>query len=364
MKLPTTSIPLFGSVVERLRRKEPDVIGLDVGSTSVKLVQLGQTESGYALRALATAALPPGVISEGVINDASAVVEAIKTAVVAAGVTTTETAIGICGRELIIKKLQIPEVPPKELPAAVQLEAEHQIPFAIDDVFLDYHVTGRQNKLVDLALVAAKKSKVFEYVTVAVEAGLDPVVVDVDGFALSNQFELNAPEDTELVAIVDIGATLMKVSIVRGGQTLFVRDVAFGGNRYTDAISARLQIPALAAEAVKLGREPAADPDSVDRVRETVSRDLALELQRTFDYFASTAVADRISKMVLAGGSASLAGLADYLSANFGVPVDLAAPFAGIEVRPEFASRVAAAGASLAVAVGLSLRRPGDGDRP
>jgi type IV pilus assembly protein PilM len=356
---------VIGDFLQKLRlRKQPEVFGLDIGSTAVKVVQLRQQDSSYSLSAFGMAPLAPGVIAEGSINDTGAAIEAIKTAVATAGITTTEAAIGICGRELIIKKLQIPEVPLKELRDAVQLEAEHQIPFAIDDVFLDYHVVGKQNRLIDLALVAAKKSKVMEYLTVATESGLDPVVVDVDGFALGNQYEVSGTDDSVLVAIVDLGATMMKVSIVRGGSTLFVRDVPFGGNRYTQAIAARLQIPFDRAEATKLGLEAGGDSDAVVRVRDAVSRDLALELQRTFDYFASTAAADRIGRMVLAGGSAKLVGLPEYLSATFGVPVEVAQPFAGIDVDPAFASDIAAAGPSLAVAVGLGLRRPGDAAHP
>jgi type IV pilus assembly protein PilM len=338
--------------------------GLDIGSTSVKVVQLRANDAKYSLNAFAAVPLAPGVITEGSINDPAAAVEAIRVAVANAGITSTEAAIGICGRELIIKKLQIPEVPDKELPDAVHLEAEHQIPFAIDDVFLDYHVVGRQNKLIDLALVAAKKSKVMEYVGVATEAGLDPVVVDVDGFALGNQYELNGAEDGALVALVDLGATMMKVSIVRGGLTLFVRDVPFGSSRYTQAISARLSIPFERAESIKVGAERSPDPEAVVRVLDAVSRDLALELQRTFDYFASTAAADRIGRMVLAGGGAKLPGLLEYLSGTFGIPVELAQPFAGIEVDDAHAADIASAGPALAVAVGLSLRRPGDGGRP
>jgi type IV pilus assembly protein PilM len=352
-----------GEFLQKLRlRRASDVFGLDIGSTAIKVVQLHSHESSYSLSAYASVPLPAGVVAEGTISDPAAAVEAIKTAVTKAGVSTTDAAIGICGRELIIKKLQIPEVPPKELADAVQLEAEHQIPFAIDDVFLDYHVVGQQNRLIDLALVAAKKSKVMEYFTVVQDAGLDPVVVDVDGFALGNQFELTDPDEGSLTAIVDLGATMMKVSIVRGGLTLFVRDVPFGGNRYTQALAARLSVPFEKAEAIKVGRDhDDVDAEAVTRVRDAVSRDLALELQRTFDYFASTSAADRIGKMLLAGGSARLTGLADYLSATFGVPVEVAHPFAGIEVDPGYAGEIATAGPSLAVAVGLSLRQAGDG---
>src|SRR5438105_10015867 len=123
-----------------------------------------------------------------------------------AGIKAKETAIAISGRELIIKKVQIPEVPAKEVGDVVQLEAEHHIPFAIDEVFLDYHTVGQHGGVMDLILVAVKKSKVLEYASVVAEAGFEPSIVDVDGFALGNQFELNFPdESTQPVALSDIG---------------------------------------------------------------------------------------------------------------------------------------------------------------
>src|SRR5712692_4652226 len=209
-------------------RRTSETFGLDIGSSAVKVVQL----QGSSLVALGVTPLPPDVIAEGTIKDPPTVVDAIKDAVARAGVNSKETALGVSGRELIIKKVQIPEVPVKELRDAVQLEAEHHIPFAIDEVFLDYHVVGRHDGVLDLIVVAVKKSKVLEYVGVVEEAGLEPVVVDVDDFALGNQFEVNHPEDTgEAVALIDMGAAVMKTNVVRAGVSIFARDIPFGGNQ-------------------------------------------------------------------------------------------------------------------------------------
>src|SRR5919201_4227975 len=167
-------------------RKAADVFGLDIGSSTVKVVQLSGSGKSYRLSAFGITSLAPDVITEGAIKDPPAVVDAIKDAVTKAGIKTTDTAIAIAGRELIIKKVQIPEVPEKELRGAIQLEAEHHIPFSIDEVFLDYQVVGHHDRNLDLILVAVKKSKVIEYVGVVEEAGLNPLIVDVDGFALGN----------------------------------------------------------------------------------------------------------------------------------------------------------------------------------
>ncbi len=342
-------------------RKTAELFGLDIGSSAVKVLQLKETGGSHRVTALGIAPLPPDAVSDGTIKDTGTVIEAIRGAVSKAGVKGKETAIAICGRELIIKKIQIPEVPPQEVHDVVQLEAEHHIPFAIDEVFLDYHGVGKHDTNLDLILVAVKKSKVLEYASVVERAGLVPSIVDVDSFALGNQFELNHPDDRgEAVALIDIGASFMKTNVVRGGATIFARDIPFGGNNYTQAIAQQLKIPFEQAEAAKLGRDVGVRWETVVPALEAVSRELSLEVQRTFDYFASTAESERIGKIVLAGGCSLLPGLNDYLSSNWGVPVELARPFGRIEVDPQYTEEVNAAGPALAVAVGLALRRSGD----
>ena len=339
-------------------RKASDVFGLDIGSSAVKALKLKETGGTYRIEALGIAPLPPDAIADGSIKDSGTVADAIRSAVTKAGVSGKETVIAICGRELIIKKIQIPEVPPREVHDVVQLEAEHHIPFAIDEVFLDYHGVGQHDSLLDLILVAVKKSKVLEYAAVVEQAGLRPSIVDVDSFALGNQFELNYPDDRhEAVALIDIGASFMKTNVVRGGSTIFARDIPFGGNNYTQAIAQQLKVPFEQAEAAKLGRDVGVRWEAVVPALEAVSRELSLEVQRTFDY---TAESERIGRIVLAGGCSLLPGLNDYLSSNWGIPVELARPFERIEVDPQYTEDVNAAGPALAVAVGLALRRPGD----
>jgi type IV pilus assembly protein PilM len=344
-----------------LGRKRSALFGLDIGSSAVKIVELAGPPTSPVLTNLGIVDLPRDTIGDGVIKDSPTVVDAVKEAVRRAGVASRAAAIAVSGRELIIKKVQIPEVPAKEVRDAVLLEAEHHIPFAIDEVFLDYHVVGRQGGTLELILVAVKKSKIFEYVAVVEDAGVDPVVVDVDGFALGNQFEMNHPDDGhEAVALIDIGASVMKTNVLRGGTSIFARDIPFGGNNYTQAIVERLGVSFEEAEAAKRGRESSVKWDAIVPALEAVSRELSLEVQRTFDYFASTAESERIARITLAGGCALLPGLTEYLSSTWGIPVDVAQPFERVEVGAAHAETVAAAGPALAVAVGLALRKAGD----
>jgi type IV pilus assembly protein PilM len=342
-------------------------VGLDIGSSAIKLVQLGEKAGGYELKSFGIVPLPPDAIGEGSIKDPPLIVDAIREAHGKAGVKGKDVVIGVSGHSLIMKKIPLPRVTPKDLAEAIQLEAEHHIPFAIDDVYLDYHVVEEsrgEGGMMDVILVAVKKAKVDEYVGVTQGAGLNPVVVDVDAFALENQFELNHPDrGQETVALIDLGASVMKTNVVRGGVSIFARDTAFGGHNYTQAIARRLNIPWDKAEAAKCGQEiPGVRWDDLVPSLEAVSRELSLEIQRSFDYFTSLTEADRIDRIVLSGGSAKLPGIDAFLSASWSIPVEMVKPFQTIQVPADrfSAEELDPFAPMLAVAVGLGIRRPGD----
>jgi type IV pilus assembly protein PilM len=343
--------------------KKVATFGLDIGSSSIKVVELVSHRGVYTLRSYAMVPLARDVISEGTIRKPAAVTDAVRECVRKAGITSTAAVLSVSGRDSIVKRVPLPKVTPKELADAILLEAEHHIPFAIDDVFLDYQVVGETANSMSVVLVATKKLKVLEYVAAVEDAGLEAAVVDLDAFAMQNQFELGHPGDgNEAVALIDIGASVMKTNVVHGGASIFARDVPFGGNNYTDAIANRLNIAVDKAEAAKQGREVGVNWDDVVPALETVSRELSLEVQRTFDYFASTAESERIGKIVLSGGCAQLAGIEEFLASTWGVPVELAHPFLAIECDPaQFPdAELREIGPLFAVAVGLGLRSPGD----
>ena len=350
--------------------KKKETMGLDIGSSAIKLVQLEETADGYRLNGFSVVSLPPDAVSEGTIKDPPVVIEAIKEAVVKARVRGTDAVIGVSGHSVIMKKVSLPRVASEELADAIPLEAEHHIPFPIDDVYLDFQVVGEpggNDGPLDVLLVAVKKAKVDEYVAVVEEAGLHPVVVDVDAFALANQFEVNHPDiGPEVVALIDIGASVMKTNMVRGSAPIFARDVPFGGHNYTQAIVQQLKIPWDRAEAAKCGREiPGVSWDDLVPSLEAVSRELSLEIQRSFDYFASLAESERVDRIVLSGGCAKLPGLDTFLGARWGIPVEVVNPFQTIQAPADRfpAEELGAAAPMLAVAVGLGIRRPGDKPR-
>jgi len=343
--------------------KKQATFGLDIGSSSVKAVELVGGKGGYGLKSLAMVPLPREVVTDGSIRNPGAVSDAIRECVQRAGITDRAAVISVSGRDSIVKRVPLPKVTPKELADAILLEAEHHIPFAIDDVFLDYQVVAEGTSTLSVVLVATKKLRVLDYVAAVEAAGLEAVVVDLDAFAIQNQFELSHPgDDSEAVALIDIGASIMKTNVVHHGASIFARDIPFGGNNYTDAIAQRLNLPTEKAEAAKRGQDVGVNWDDLVPALEAVSRELSMEVQRTFDYFASTAESERIGRIVLSGGCAKLAGIEDFLASSWGVPVEIAQPFHGVDASagqfPEADLRDN--GPLFAVAMGLALRQPGD----
>src|SRR5881394_887707 len=205
-------------------------LGLDIGSSSVKLVQLKEAKRGYILDAFGVAPLPPEAIVDGALMNSTAIVEAIRGLVAQYKLKNREVAIGVSGHSVIIKKISMPRMTQEELEESIQWEAEQYIPFDVKDVNIDTQIlnpdandaTGQM----DVLLVAAKKDMINDYTTVVSEAGLYPVVVDVDAFAVQNMFYVNydIPE-RETVVLINAGASVVNINIIAGGMTVFTRDV-------------------------------------------------------------------------------------------------------------------------------------------
>src|SRR5438874_1483405 len=212
-------------------------LGLDIGSSSVKLVQLKEAKRGYVLEAFGVAPLPPEAIVDGALMNSTAIVEAIRQLITQYKLKSREVAIGVSGHSVIIKKISMPRMTQEELEESIQWEAEQYIPFDVKDVNIDTQIlnpdandaTGQM----DVLLVAAKKDMINDYTTVVSEAGLLPVVVDVDAFAVQNMFSANYdPSPNETVVLINAGASVVNINIITKGITTFTRDVTIGGNQF------------------------------------------------------------------------------------------------------------------------------------
>lgn len=343
-------------------------IGLDLGSSCIKLTQLKLSRGSTQLLAFGIEPLPPDAITDGVISNREAVVEAIRALFGRLRIKQREVAVAISGNAVIIKKIFVPAMDADEFEEQIPIEAENHIPFTRADVDIDYEPLSGRNPQgqMEVLLVAAKRDVVAAYREVIKEAGLVPAVGDVATFALQNSFEHayegDFPSD-QAVALINVGAALSTINIVADGQSAFTRDVSTGGNSFNEDICRVLGgIEMEAAEAAKIQFTEDGTPRDLERVLVTTSEQIAGEFQKSLDFFLASNPDTQISKIFLAGGSARVPPLMQAIEARAHVPVEIMNPFRRVNVAdsgvdPAF---LRAHAAQAAVSMGLALRSGSD----
>jgi type IV pilus assembly protein PilM len=347
--------------------KAKAIVGLDIGSSAVKAVELKAAGKGYRVSAFGSEPVPPDSIVDGAIIDGAAVADAIRRLLDGHPFKSKDVAASLSGNAVIVKKISLPLMTDAELAESIFWEAEQYIPFDIQDVNLDYQILNAgagANGTMDVLLVAAKKEKIADYTGVIAQAGRVAVVVDVDAFALQNAYELNyAAEAGAVIVLLNAGASAININIMSGDQSLFTRDISIGGNAYTEAVQKELNLAFESAEQVKKGHsvDGVAFEDAIPVVH-AMTENVLLEIQKTFDFFKATAASDRIDRVLLSGGASRVDGFAQALEDRFGAPVEAFDPFRKITFEPQKLGLIdpEQMATTAAVAVGLALRRVGD----
>lgn len=351
-------------------KRHKELVGLDIGTSAIKVVHLQRAQGSYAVAELGIADLQPETIVDGTIMDTAAVSTTIKELFDRHGIAVKDVAFSVSGHAVITKKIKVPKMKPAALREGIAWEAEQHIPFSIEEVNLDFQVLreiGDDEQEMDVLLAAVKKDTLSEYVAVIAEAGLNIAVVDVDAFAIENAFTMAYPvEAAEVVALVNVGATGTNINILYDGVSDFTRDSPVGGNRHTESLQKSTGLSYDQAEALKRGESVEGHSlAAVESAIETANSELAEEIRHSFDFYYSTSQRDTIHRLVLSGGGALVPGLAPYLSGVLGLPVEIANPFQSIVADPKRfdAQEVAVIAPQMMVAVGLALREAGDGTR-
>ncbi|KAB0669384.1 type IV pilus assembly protein PilM [Oryzomonas sagensis] len=348
-----------------LFRKQKDVIGIDIGSSSVKLVQIKCLKDAFQLLNVGIVPLPPEAIVDNTLIDSSSIVAALKSLTASLGVKVRDVACSISGNSVIIRKITLAAMPVEELEDQITWEAEQYIPFDINDVNMDFQILSPDSidsAKMNVLLVASKKDIINDYVAVFNEAAMQLSVVDVDSFAVQNAFEINhdvGPD--EVVALINIGANIMNINIVKDGITLLTRDVQMGGNLYTEEIQKQMGLGSAEAESAKLlahETQNSALLDVLGKVNDTLTQ----EIRRSLDFYNSTANEDRITKIFVSGGCSKVYRLNETVSDKLSLPVEIINPFAKLKYNekdfdPEYLQEI---GPLMAVSVGLAIRRVGD----
>lgn len=348
-----------------LFRRDGRYVSLDIGSSSLKLIEVeGGSGSNLVIRAFGSATLPPTAVQNNMIVEPDSVAGIIRGLLKKVGASAREAITAVPGPAVIIKKLQLPSQSPNELENSVLFEAGNFIPESLENVNLDYMVTDvlEKERQFEVLLVAVKRDIINSYTNTLQLAGLEPVVVDVDYFALENMYELSyPPSESQVVALVNIGARYSCMNILRGGRSTFTGDVPVGGKEFNDALVRNLGVSAAEAEVIKLGTHPAHPLDQVEPVLQPVKEFLAEEIHRALSFFWTAATDEQISMIFVSGGTARVPGLVSLLSERLEVPVHIVNPLTNVTVAGGVDRAALEKDApSYAIAVGLGVRRPGD----
>jgi type IV pilus assembly protein PilM len=340
-----------------------NLVGLDIGSSSVKAVELAKKGNSLQLLSMGFENLQTDTIVDGQIMELNNVSNVIASIFNEHQIRTPRVAAGVSGHSVIVKNIVLPAMSEEELQESFSWHAEEHIPFDIADVNLDYELTSKSSESLNVLMAACKSDKIANVKQAIQLAGKQPVIIDVDAFALQNCYEVNyQPKHGEVVALLNIGAATMNINILNGTRSVFARDASVGGSQYTSLLQKELGLSFEQAEGVKRGM---ALPEGVEArpiqpIIETVSDILALEVRKTMDFYRATASEGEtaIQKILLAGGGSKLPGLSDYLAKRFEIPVEVFNPFRQIEVDakkfdPDYMREIVP---DMAVAVGLALR--------
>jgi type IV pilus assembly protein PilM len=344
--------------------KKKSVAGLDIGSSSIKMIELDGKLNNLNLVSLGFENLPADTIIDGQIMEMNVVSDVIQSVCTNHQVNAASVVTGVSGHSVILKNIVLPPMSREELEESIDWHAEEHIPYDLADVSLDYQVTAETQDSTNVLIAACKRERIDNIKQAIQLAGKTPIVIDVDTFALQNCYEVNyEPTDDEVVTLLNIGASTMNVNIVKGTRSLFTRDITVGGSQFTDVLQRSLGLNFQQAEALKRGVTDVVengDEKSIEPLMNNVTEIVAMEIQKTFDFYRATTddTETQVQKILISGGGSKLAGLAEELSQRLELPVEVLNPFRKIKVDPkkfdpDYMNEIVP---EMAVAVGLAVR--------
>ena len=346
--------------------KKETLVGLDIGSQTLKATEISESKRGRELKRFGMTEIPHGAIEDGTINDPESVAESIRQLFKAYNIKERNVAISIGGYSVIVKKIAIQTMDEEQLQETIHFEAEQYIPFDISDVNLDFQILGENEtnaNQMDVFLVAAKKEMVNDYVNLANLAGLNPCIVDVEAFALQNTFEANYDTAGDNVALIDIGASKTSLNILKGSNSVFMRDVSLGCMQINQKIISLIDCSFAEAEQLKSGGgSERLSAEDLKGIFSSVVADWCTEIRRALDFFYSTYPDDQIKRIILSGGGANIVEFRQLLAVEASAEVETINPFRNIYVDdsrhdPEFIKQ---AGPQAAITTGLAMRKVND----
>jgi type IV pilus assembly protein PilM len=346
--------------------KKDHIVGLDIGSRSIKAAEITETKRGLSLTHFGIVDIAHGAIEEGTINDPETVAESIKQLFKSYNIKESNVAVSIGGYSVIVKKISVQTMDEEKLQETIHFEAEQYIPFDISDVNLDFQILGESESnpgQMNVFLVAAKKEMVNDYINLVNLAGLNPCIVDVEAFALQNTFEANYDMQSENTALIDIGASKTSLNILKGNSSLFMRDVSLGCGQINQKIMSLIECSFEEAEQLKYGDKPdRLTQEDLKGIVSSVVTDWCTEIRRALDFFYSTYPEDQIKRIILSGGGANIDEFRELLAAEASAEVESINPFKNVAIDKKnfddtFIKQIAP---QAAISMGLAMRKVDD----
>ena len=344
-------------------KKKNPMLGLDVSSTSVKLLELSRHGDSYRVENYAVRALPANSVVEKNINDVEAVAQAVKAVVQTSRTKIKDAAVAVAGSSVITKVIDMPaDLSEDDMELQISIEADQYIPYPLEEVAIDFDIQGPSAKSedrVDVLLAACRRENVDIRATMLELADLNPKVIDVEAYTMERAFALVQEQledqDEQVVAVLDIGATMTTLSVLVDGKTIYTREQLFGGKQLTEEIQRRY---GLSAEEAGLAKKQGGLPDDYERVVPKPVKDAVVQqVTRSLQFFFSSSQYNDVDHIVIAGGVASLEGLSNLVEEKLGTSVTIANPFANMSVSSRVnATALSNDAPSLMIAVGLALR--------
>lgn len=345
-----------------LSRSSKSTVGLDIGSSSIKLVKLDHTKTGHSVSAIGIRELPPESIVADEIRDREAVIFNIQSLIDQTDPKIKDVVVSISGHGVITDRFTIDKKTGPEAEQAILFETEQRAPFDVDDVTLDYHIikTDDETNKMDVLLVAARKEYLQMYLELVEDCGLRPVIVDDDAFAVLNAYEANYEIDpTRVTALVNIGNDVTNITYISEGLFTATRDVSAGTREIFNAIQKEFRLnPELASKAMRGEMSDSIDQDMLKATIVSSCDELISGVELAFSYFKSQTKIEQVDWIVLSGGGALLPYLPEFFQSKLNVPLELANPLRNIDYDPELFQYLQPEKISplLAVAIGLALR--------
>ena len=346
--------------------KKDHLVGLDIGSRSIKAAEIVDTKRGPALKHFGIVDIAHGAIEEGTINDPESVAESIQQLFKSYNIKESNVAVSIGGYSVIVKKINVQSMAEEQLQETIHFEAEQYIPFDISDVNLDFQILGENESnpsQMNVFLVAAKKDMVNDYINLVNLAGLNPCIVDVEAFALQNAFEANYHVEDENIALIDIGASKTSLNILKGSSSVFMRDVSLGCGQINQKIMSLVECSFEEAEQLKYGDNPdRLSPEDLKGIVSSVVADWCTEIRRALDFFYSTYPEDQIKRIIISGGGANINEFRQLLATEASAEVEPINPFKNFHLDDKsfddaFVKQIAP---QAAISMGLAMRKVDD----